>query len=681
MADFLQFKRGQLAGLKDAAITPGTIYITTDERAMYVDYTAADNSAKRMRLGDYVEYATLNELTATGSEHLSKTAFYFVNEGNMLLRWTGDNSQGHQGFVQINPDTVAKIESVTTTVAQSNTNEVTITTAVKDDHSKTAITATKAVTIKGSEGATVTADADNNAITIEVNAINADSHYTPAYDAEVDFKVTDTKQGIDAVSAEVTETVAANKKVRFVSGVNVDKNGHVVGIGYDTIADTHGTVEATELTAATSTNGATITNNVRFDGKNAATQGSVELAGEGATTISAASNGKIVIASTDKSVDSAENHYKATTGTSVTATGNDVAAGVGEDVKVLTDFSVDAAGHVVNATYATVKDTHASPSATTMNVSTATNGAAINVTVTDSNNKSNATANSMNIVGDGATTVSVDGTTVKISSADSKVTSAANHYDPQYSADATVESDGSSVGVGETVAAITAIKLDAKGHVTGAVTTNVKDTHGVIEEVVLAPTTGEGFTATVKYDGKDYTSAALNPVIKIGSTNSEVKFVNGVADLDVYTTQEVQDLITDNLKAANAMTFIGSLDVDAATESDSVKKALPTANVNAGDTWIVATAGTYGGKTANVGDLFIAYNDVAEGSGNENWAYVPSGNDEAPQLTGADNKIQLGYRGTPDSLGSVEVKAAENCGITTNVANNVMTIGFEWGTF
>ena len=98
MADFLQFKRGQLAGLKDAAITPGTIYITTDERAMYVDYTAADNSAKRMRLGDYVEYATLNELTATGSEHLSKTAFYFVNEGNMLLRWTGDNSQGHQGF-------------------------------------------------------------------------------------------------------------------------------------------------------------------------------------------------------------------------------------------------------------------------------------------------------------------------------------------------------------------------------------------------------------------------------------------------------------------------------------------------------------------------------------------------------------------------------------------------------
>ena len=36
MANVL-FKKGLLAGLKDAPIKEGTIYVTTDERAMYLD--------------------------------------------------------------------------------------------------------------------------------------------------------------------------------------------------------------------------------------------------------------------------------------------------------------------------------------------------------------------------------------------------------------------------------------------------------------------------------------------------------------------------------------------------------------------------------------------------------------------------------------------------------------------
>jgi hypothetical protein len=52
----LQFKKGLRANLP-IAINPGTIYVTTDERAMYIDIDAN----KRIRLGDFIEYATIAE--------------------------------------------------------------------------------------------------------------------------------------------------------------------------------------------------------------------------------------------------------------------------------------------------------------------------------------------------------------------------------------------------------------------------------------------------------------------------------------------------------------------------------------------------------------------------------------------------------------------------------------------
>jgi len=56
MAEMLQFKRGLRKNLP-VALTPGTIYVTTDERAMYIDYTNEQGN-QRIRLGDFVEYAT-----------------------------------------------------------------------------------------------------------------------------------------------------------------------------------------------------------------------------------------------------------------------------------------------------------------------------------------------------------------------------------------------------------------------------------------------------------------------------------------------------------------------------------------------------------------------------------------------------------------------------------------------
>jgi hypothetical protein len=54
----LLFRRGAMADLKNAAIVPGAISITTDEPGLYLDLAGteagADGVAKRIRLGDII---------------------------------------------------------------------------------------------------------------------------------------------------------------------------------------------------------------------------------------------------------------------------------------------------------------------------------------------------------------------------------------------------------------------------------------------------------------------------------------------------------------------------------------------------------------------------------------------------------------------------------------------------
>lgn len=96
------FKKGLLANLP-AAITEGTLYVTTDERALYLDIDATT----RVRIGDFQEFATLTDLQANVNP--STSALYYVTELNCLAKWDGSK------YVQINLDTGATSVEVTGT--------------------------------------------------------------------------------------------------------------------------------------------------------------------------------------------------------------------------------------------------------------------------------------------------------------------------------------------------------------------------------------------------------------------------------------------------------------------------------------------------------------------------------------------------------------------------------------
>lgn len=112
----LQFKRGLLANMPQS-IQDGTLYVTTDEHAMYLDY-----GNQRLRLGDFVPVDTVQDLPASG--HAYETAVYYVRQGNILARWDSTNNR----WVQINK---AGVVGITTNGTGNIISDVAI--ATSDD--------------------------------------------------------------------------------------------------------------------------------------------------------------------------------------------------------------------------------------------------------------------------------------------------------------------------------------------------------------------------------------------------------------------------------------------------------------------------------------------------------------------------------------------------------------------
>lgn len=128
MADLLRFRKGLYSGLKTitpTANTVGTIYVTTDEQAMYVDIEKSSGVYERIRLGETVHFATLQDfqafLNATEPPYDTR-AFYYVEGSNALLKWvpSGGGYQDKGNWKQIN--STAHVEALIAELRQDLTD-------------------------------------------------------------------------------------------------------------------------------------------------------------------------------------------------------------------------------------------------------------------------------------------------------------------------------------------------------------------------------------------------------------------------------------------------------------------------------------------------------------------------------------------------------------------------------
>ena len=624
------FKKGELKNLPSTK-SAGTIYVTTDERAMYVDV----NDSTRIRLGDFREYATWAEIQALDKTNLSTTALYYAAQENVLCKYTGS------AWTQINPDTICQLTENKLTGA-AVTGGVQITSKVTDQKGSKE----DSITIKGGTNVTVAMDGTDVKISASDKETTLTGHYAP---------VEDEASKLQATSG-------------FITAIKRDAKGHVVGI--DTSKqETNAVTTVTTTAEAASGEGKTgidITTTVD-QATGGAKSGILNVVGGGATSVSV-DNGSLKISSTDKSVSAVGNHY--------VPTGYDASQLSASSGDIITAVNTDAAGHVTTVTTGVENYVKGS----SFEVTAATGGASISQTITQERGGSKTSSNSATIVGDGATTVSVVDGKVQVST---PVSSESNHYQATGASAGTKSASGATGTAKQTVQVVTGVTTDKNGHVTGIVSGAATDTHANISEVTAAANTGNGFDITVKDTDNTSKSATLDPVIKIGSTESSVHFVNGVADLDVYTITETDNKITEALKAANAMVIRGEV---------NTTKPLPTTNVQAGDTYIVTEDGVaFGeGQKLEIGDLLVAKDDKATGVGTSDWYYVPAGNDIAYFSPGA-NSIELKTKSDDVTSGKISfaAPAANESGIKVGMnntyANNYytseLTFDMVWGEF
>lgn len=138
------------------------------------------------------------------------------------------------------------------------------------------------------------------------------------------------------------------------------------------------------------------------------------------------------------------------------------------------------------------------------------------------------------------------------------------------------------------------------------------------------------FLTSIGLNGGDSVNSATGfvPTISYGGgvTKSTAVFANGTASLDTYTKTEVDDLLAEEKRTLDAMSYLGTVN-----GTDAVSK-LGDATRGKGDTYKANAdfTATVNGKTvtAKVGDLIIA----SGSDDNITWEVIPSGNDQFIQI-------------------------------------------------
>lgn len=214
---------------------------------------------------------------------------------------------------------------------------------------------------------------------------------------------------------------------------------------------------------------------------------------------------------------------------------------------------------------------------------------------------------------------------------------------------------------------------------------NVNVTSSVVNGIQTIAITGnagitditDGFDANGEYvialsrtSGGDIETDGVTPTIQYGVAVGEKQnavFANGTASLDVYTKDEIDDLLEAQEAQLDAMHYAGTI-----TQSNASQKLVTAPEWGLGTTYKAATDITLNSPSieAKVGDLIIA-----SGSSDTNvtWDVVPSGDDQLLSISGNDSEgIVVFHDGVSNtSIGSISVEGGRKQGTnaTATAAN------------
>ena len=177
----------------------------------------------------------------------------------------------------------------------------------------------------------------------------------------------------------------------------------------------------------------------------------------------------------------------------------------------------------------------------------------------------------------------------------------------------------------------------------------------------------------------DDSNTTLKPIIKYGaSATNSAAFASGEATLSVYSIAEIDNLISNTMSAADAMTYKGTVNSsNATTKLGAASNGSTTAC--AGDTYKATNKFTYNGESVNVGDLLIA-----EGTdGNVTYAIVPSGDDQTITTSNSGNTFTISDTLGNSDLGSITINGTANgygtIAVDSTSSGNALTLTVSHG--
>ena len=666
----LKFKKGLWSKLPETKVE-GTIYVTTDEKAMYVDISGSE----RIRLGDIIRVNTFNELQPP----FSNEAFYYVEASNALLKRvavTGENNEVTYEWKQIN-GTKELTDSLTAVKNQVATNTSDIGTlktdvgTLKTDVStlKTTVGSSTSGLVKdvadlktaigmdqsgsaGGIGSTVSQlvqDLDTLEGTVETQGQTISEHTGKISDLET----------ASATHALKTDVSAAKTAILGQTD-GVDFNGTVKG-AYEAAATAKTQADKGVADAATAQDKAD-TNEQAISGlksrvtaldqvgtgRVAILEGKVntlETAGYATVSdVNTAKNEVLGTASDDAGKATVHGALKSAAAAQATADAATQAASAAQG-----DIDTWETNHADDYTNTKIDELVADAKQAGTDAQTALN------TYKDAhkndydNDQINAKVQAVKDIVDehtGTLAQLTGGGTGSI--AEAKAAAEAAQEDATKAlADAAAAKTQADKGVSDAAAAKSA--ADAAQDTADANADEIAKLKGAVGTAKKG--TGDGTEGNEAATG-------LYKVIEDSNAALEAKLS---AEIDA------------DIRAANAMEYAGTI------ESAS---AIPTSGVKNGATYVIGTS--FGSYAA--GDMLIAQGTENPDTGliaNPTWAHVKSGYDASldQQLTGANNKIMLsnGVRNDEDAAGAITFAATGSASVA--VADNTVTIGMVWEDF
>ena len=668
MADnkLLNFQYGQFSKLPAmSADTAGTVFVTTDEKAMYIDLPNKDGALSRVRIGDIVVYKGTSDIEPP----YHKGFYYFIDENALMhydenaKKWERINKEADFSALE---GEISALNGALLTLTNTYNTYVTNSTA-KFDSLEQAIAAR-----------VTTADFETFK-TNNTNIIN-----TVSERAEKGISDAAAAQGT-ADAAAATASDASKKATAAQGDIDTWKEAHKNDYTNTQITDAIATAKAEAISTAAAdatskanavealANAAQLKANNAYDLANEkTTMGEVEAVLTAYDTITSV-NSKInnIKGNTSQTIASA--YARAEEAISAAEAADALAASkttIAEVQKHLSDNNYVQKTYVDshdNALLGTTGD-----AAGTATIHGALNAAKAANALADqgSKNASQALANAAAAQG------TADAAVAAASRADEKATAAQgdidtwkeahkNDYTNTQITDAIATAKAEAIS---TAAADATSKANAVEALANAAQLKANNAYDLANTATVAASNADEKAVKAQSDidtwknahKNDYTNNQIDNLISglnaadavlEGSINAvkataeaalpisgtpsgktmtgainmgNQKITNLAApqnDADATNKKYVDDTIAAGIAANDAMTFKGV--VDCGQEGGTTNKPADT-NANKGDTWKVGRAGTYAGIVAKVGDLLI-YNGADGTKVANNWVHVSSG--------------------------------------------------------